>query len=77
MKRKIFVVIFFAAVLACSCYGLLPRFKLEALNNNVSIIVDYREILTLAKNSGLNFDDAILSYFLMIPNISCQSTAPR
>ena len=59
MKRKIFVVIFFAAVLACSYYGLLPRFKLEALNNNVSIIVDYREILTLAKNSGLNFDDAI------------------
>ena len=59
MKRKIFVVIFFAAVLACACYGLLPRFKLEASNKNVSIIVDYREILTLAKNSGLKFDDAI------------------
>ncbi len=59
MKRKIFIVIFFAAVLACACYGLSPRFKLEASNNNVSIIVDYREILTLAKNSGLQIDDAI------------------
>lgn len=58
-KRKLFTILFFAAVLACSCYGLWPRFKLETSNNNVAILADYREISTLAKNSGLTVDEAI------------------
>ena len=59
MSRKIFACVFFLAVIACACYGLCPRVKLEAENNNVAIMADYREISTLAKNSGLFVDDAI------------------
>ena len=59
MSRKLFTGIFLLAVLACAGYGLLPRLRLEASNNNVSIMADYREVSTLAKNSGLSVDDAI------------------
>lgn len=59
MSRKFFAGLFFLAVLICSCYGLYPRIKLEAGNNNVSILADYREISTLAKNSGLSVEEAI------------------
>ncbi|MBQ7220574.1 MAG: hypothetical protein IJS28_06295 [Synergistaceae bacterium] len=59
MSRKILAGLFTAAVLACSAYGLLPRVRLEHENNNVAIISDYREIATLARNSGLGVDEAI------------------
>ena len=59
MNRKIFAGLFIAAVLACSAYGLLPRVRLEHENKNVAIISDYREIATLARNSGLGVDEAI------------------
>ena len=59
MNRKIFTVLFMIVVLACSAYGLLPRIRLEHENNNVSILADYREIATLARNSGLDVDEAI------------------
>ena len=59
MSRKIFACIFFLAVIACSCYGLLPRVRLESKNNNVAIMADYREVSTLAKNSGISVDEAI------------------
>ena len=59
MNKKVFAVLFMLAVLACSAYGLLPRVKLERENNNVSILADYREIATLARNSGLDVDEAI------------------
>lgn len=59
MKRKIFLGVFFLAVLACSACGLLPRLSLERENNNVAILSDYREIVTLARNSGLSADEAI------------------
>ena len=59
MKRKIIYAIFFLAVLACAVFALMPRIRLERANNNVSILSDYREVLTLAKNSGLNIDEAL------------------
>ena len=59
MTKKLFKIIFFLIVLACACYGLWPRFILERSNNNVAILADYREITALAKNSGLETDDAI------------------
>lgn len=59
MKRKTLYVLFFLCILACSCYGLWPRFQLESRNNNIAIISDYREISALSKASGLNTDEAI------------------
>lgn len=59
MTRKFLTVIFFMCVLTCSGYGLWPRMNLERSNNNVAIIADYREITALAKNSGLDIDNAI------------------
>ena len=59
MKRKIFYSIFFLAVLACAVYALMPRIRLEKANNNVAILSDYREVSTLAKNSGLTVDEAL------------------
>lgn len=59
MKKKIFCALFFLLILACSVYALMPRLRLEKANNNVSILVDYREVLALAKNSGINVDDAL------------------
>ena len=59
MKKKILCVLFFFAVSACAVYSLLPRLRLEKANNNVSILADYREVLTLAKNFGLNIDEAL------------------
>ena len=56
MIRKVFVL---AAVLACACAVLWPRITLERSNNNIAILADYREISTLAKNSGLSVDEAI------------------
>lgn len=58
-KRKFFNAAFIALVMAFSFYGLWPRLKLEQNNKNVAIISDYREIVTLAKNSGLSVDKAI------------------
>ena len=58
-KRKLFTLLIFIAVLACACYGLWPRVQLEKSNNNVAILSDFREISTLAKNSGLTVDEAI------------------
>lgn len=55
MKR----VVVFAAVLVCAAFGLWPRYGLERANNNVAILADYREISTLAKNSGISVDEAI------------------
>ncbi|MBQ7155113.1 MAG: hypothetical protein IJR85_06125 [Synergistaceae bacterium] len=52
-------VLVFAAILACAAFGLWPRISLERANNNVAIISDYREVATLAKNSGLDVDEAI------------------
>ena len=59
MKRKILYAVFFSAILACAVFALMPRIKLERANNNVAVLVDYREILTLAKNSGLDVDEAL------------------
>ncbi|MBQ7593938.1 MAG: hypothetical protein IJU48_06250 [Synergistaceae bacterium] len=59
MTRKLFTLIFLLVIVALSCFGLWPRFLVESANNNVSIVVDYREIVTLAKNSGLTVDEAI------------------
>lgn len=59
MTRKFFTAIFLAGVLACSCWSLIPRIGLERANNNVAIIADYREIFMLAKNSGVEVDEAI------------------
>ena len=59
MTRKLFTAILLALTLICACYGLYPRIMLESANRNVAIISDYREITTLAKNSGLNVDSAI------------------
>lgn len=56
MSRKI---IFLLAVLACACYGLYPRYMLESGNHNAAILADYREVSTLAKNSGLSVEEAI------------------
>ena len=59
MKHKIYMVLFALAVVACSAYGLLPRYSIEKSNDKVAILADYREISTLAKNSGLPVDEAI------------------
>ena len=59
MKRKFLYAAFFLTVLACAVFALMPRIKLERANSNVAIISDYREILTLAKNSGLTVDEAL------------------
>ena len=59
MKRKILYSIFFSAVLVCAVFALMPRIRLERANNNVAVMVDYREILALAKNSDLTVDEAL------------------
>ncbi|MBQ6737282.1 MAG: hypothetical protein IJP41_02365 [Synergistaceae bacterium] len=59
MTRKFFTALIFAIILACACYGLWPRVSLENSNKNVAILVDYREVLTLAKNSDLTVEEAI------------------
>ena len=59
MKRNAFYITLFIFILACSCYGLWPRFELESRNKNIAIISDYREISALSKSSGMNVDDAI------------------
>ena len=59
MRTKIFTAIVCLALLACACVGLWPRVKLENSNNKVSILVDYREAAILAKNSGLEVEEAL------------------
>ncbi|MBQ6417963.1 MAG: hypothetical protein IJJ91_04745, partial [Synergistaceae bacterium] len=59
MTRKLFTAIFITLTFLCACYGLYPRIRLESANNNVAIVSDYREIAALAKNSGLDVDEAI------------------
>ena len=62
MKRKIknlYTAVFFLVILACAVYALMPRIRLERANNNVAILLDYREVVTLAKNSSLSVDDAL------------------
>ena len=59
MTRKLFTAILLVLTLICACYGLYPRIMLESANSNVAIVSDYREITTLAKNSGLDVDEAI------------------
>ena len=59
MTRKLFTAIFLTLTFLCACYGLYPRIRLESANNNVAIVSDYREIAALAKNSGLDVDEAI------------------
>ena len=59
MKRKIFCAVFFSAVLACAVYALMPRLRLERADRNVAILSDYREVSTLAKNSGMTVDEAL------------------
>ena len=59
MTRKIFTAIFLTLTFLCACYGLYPRFRLESANSNVAIVSDYREVAALAKNSGLDVDEAI------------------
>ena len=59
MTRKIFTSALLTLTLLCACYGLYPRIRLESANNNIAIIADYREITALAKNSGLEVDEAI------------------
>ena len=56
MTKKILL---FACVLVCSCYALWPRVELERENNNVAILADYREVATLARNSGVGVDEAL------------------
>ena len=55
MLKKIILLL----VLACAGYGLYPRVMLESRNNNVAIIADFREIQALAKNSGLETQEAL------------------
>ena len=59
ITRNIFTVMLLVLTLIFSCYGLYPRMRLEALNRNVAILADYREIAALAKNSGLEVDEAV------------------
>ena len=59
MKHKIYMVLFALAVIACSAYGLLPRYSIEKSNDKVAILADYREISALAKNSDIPVDEAI------------------
>lgn len=59
MTRKFFTAIFSLCILACACYGLWPRIRLESSDKNIAIIADYREVSTLAKNSGLSVEEAI------------------
>ena len=59
MKRNTFHIALFICILACSCYGLWPRFIMESRNNNIAIISDYREVSALSKSSGMSVDDAI------------------
>ena len=55
MLKKIILLL----VLACAAYGLYPRVNLESNNNNVAIVADFREIHALAKNSGLEIQEAL------------------
>ena len=59
MTRKLFTAILLALTLLCACYGLYPRIMIESANRNIAIVSDYREITALAKNSGLDVDEAI------------------
>ncbi len=59
MTRKIFAAIVLCIVFVCAILGLIPRVRLEAINTDVAILADYREISALAKNSGLNVLEAI------------------
>ena len=57
--KNLYTSVFFLVILACAVYALMPRIRLERANNNVAILLDYREVVTLAKNSSLSVDDAL------------------
>ena len=59
MTRKLFTASLLALTLICACYGLYPRIMIESANHNIAIVSDYREITALAKNSGLDVDEAL------------------
>ncbi|MBQ4468813.1 MAG: hypothetical protein II917_01550 [Synergistaceae bacterium] len=60
MTRKFwFTLILFIVVTACASYGLSKRVRLERDNQSIAIIADYREVAGLAKNSGLEIDEAL------------------
>ena len=59
MTKKNFSIIILCVIFICAIFGLIPRVRLESVNNNVAIIADYREISALAKNSGIKILEAI------------------
>ncbi len=59
MSKKTFSIVILSAIFIFAVFGLIPRVRLENINNNVAILSDYREISALAKNSGLDVLEAI------------------
>ena len=59
MSRRLFVGLILLFAAACSLWGLLPRWRVERVNDSVAIITDFRSILPLAESAGLSVDEAL------------------
>ena len=49
-----------AFIAFCSVVALLPRLELERENQNVAIVIDYRDIIPLAEEAGISNVDALI-----------------
>jgi len=49
-----------AFIALCSVVALLPRLELERENQNVAIVIDYRDIIPLAEEAGISNVDALI-----------------
>ena len=59
MKNKFIVPALMIMVLALSMTALVPRMALERDNINTAVMADYREVVTLARNAGVDIDAAL------------------
>ena len=62
MSRRLSLCFFWGGLLAvamAAAWGLLPRWRLERADRTVAVLVDFREVLPLARASGLTAEEAL------------------
>ncbi|RRD63552.1 DUF5693 family protein [Fretibacterium sp. OH1220_COT-178] len=59
ISHRCFVGLVVLSIAVCSAYGLWGRWRLEAGNTAVAIVADFRDVLPLARVSGVSVDEAL------------------
>ncbi|MBQ9564654.1 MAG: hypothetical protein IJU98_03605 [Synergistaceae bacterium] len=59
MSRRLFSGTLLLVIAACAAWGLLPRLRLESGDRAVAILVDYREVVPLARGAGVSVEEAL------------------